>query len=401
MDVTCGVNSKGENKMKKFIAYSATGLLLTVFSSSASAISQICVSATQFGIPQCALNPATQAACVASIQANHPECFGTTSSTAASSQGIYSTTIQQMLAISTAVGARTVTNQNRPGSKAADSGQAFGLAAGNPSAQWNFWGSVNNDKNKYDRGSYVDAAAAIRNNRYDTNVTNIVVGGDYQLSPTVAGGLSAAFDNSSGTGESFLAGVSQGIAAQSTNGYTVAPYVGWLINQDWSLDATLGFGKVKTNSDGITGKADRLFYGTNVNYVTYNGNWQLTGKGSYLHGEEKSGNLTNGVGALMAGTATTNKIDQLRVQAQAGYWMNDNVMPYFGLGYSNDISRSTTVGAAAQLGKEIGKNAMVWTAGINFFSIKNSITGGLAYNQETGRTYAKNNNLMGNINYRF
>jgi hypothetical protein len=381
------------------LIYLLGAMALALSSGTASAISAQCVSATQFGIPQCALNPATQAACVASIQANHPECFGTSSSTAASTQAISSTSFQQMQAVSRVISTRMSAGKAR--TQVSDSAQSFGLAGGDTAAQWNFWGSVNRDKNTYDRGSYVDAAAATRNNKYNAAVTNLTIGGDYQISPTLVVGLSAASDNSSGNGESFLNGGSLGIATQNSSGYTVAPYLGWQIDQDWSLDATLGMGSVKTDTDGIKGKADRLFYGANVNYVTYTGGWQLTGKGSYLHGQEKSGDMTNAIGGVMAGTAANNKVDQLRLEGQAGYWLNDNAMPYFGLGYSNDINRSTTVAAAAQLGKELGKNAFLWTLGVNFFSIQNSVTGGISYNQETGRSYAKNNSLMGNVNVRF
>lgn len=378
--------------MKKFLTYLAIGLGFAAFSGTALAISQACLS-----VQSVVSTPACNAACVAFYQTNHPECFGANSSTASSSQAIYSTAVQQILAISKAVGARTVASQNRP---VADSGQLFGMAAGSSAAQWNFWGSVNNDKNKYDRGTFVDAAAVTRNNTHNIDVTNAIIGGDYQLNPTVALGLSAAFDRSSGTGESFNAGVSQGIAALSTNGYTVAPYVGWQINQNLSLDASLGFGRAKTNSDGATGKTDRLFYGANLNYANWYDNWQVTGKGSFLHGEEKSGDLTGTFG-LMTGTAATNKIDQLNLGAQAGYMMNNSVMPYVGLNLSNDISRSTSVSAAGQLGNELGKNALVWALGVDFFSLSNSITGGVAYHHETGRTYAKNNSLMANINFRY
>lgn len=386
--------------MKKLSMYSylTIGFGLAAFSGGAWAVSAQCTSAMQFGIPACGGN----AACIASIQANHPECFGSSSSTAASSQAIQSTVVQQMLAISKAVGMRTAASQSRPAhKKVADSAvQQIGMAAGNSPAQWNFWGSFNSDKNKYDRGGYVGNGAT-RNNKYDINATNAVIGGDCQLNPTVAAGLSAAFDHSSGTGESFAGGVSNGVASLGTNGYTVAPYIGWQIDQNLSLDASLGFGRANTSTDSTTAKIDRLFYGANLSYTRWYDNWQVTGKGSYLHGEEKSGNLTSPVSGVLSGTAVTNKIDQLNFGARAGYLMNDNAMPYFGLTYSNDISRSTTLAAAAQLGNELGKNAFVWALGVDFFSIQNSITGGISYSHETGRTYAKNNSLMANINFRF
>lgn len=386
--------------MKKFLTYLAIGLGLAAFSGGAMAAAPQCsaiISSINAGM--------CTGACVAQEQSLHPECFGSASSTATASQAIYSTAVQQMLAISKAVGARTAASQNRPTSKVANSGQQFGMAAGNSAAQWNVWGSINNDKNKYDRGGYIStavvAAGTPRNNTSNTDITNAVFGGDYQLNPTVALGLSAAFDSGRGTSEAFAAGVSQGVATLGSNGYTVAPYVGWQINQDWSMDASLGFGRGKIDSSGTTGKANRLFYGANLSYANWYDNWQVTGKGSFLHGEEKYGDLTDAAVGLLPGTAVTNKIDQLILGAQAGYMVNDSVMPYVGLNLSNDISRSTSVSAVAQQGNELGKTALVWALGVNFFSLSNSITGGVAYHHETGRTYAKNNSLMGNINFRF
>ncbi|CAK0776530.1 hypothetical protein CCP3SC15_5520003 [Gammaproteobacteria bacterium] len=75
------------------------------------------------------------------------------------------------------------------------------------------------------------------------------------------------------------------------------------------------------------------------------------------------------------------------------------MMPYVGLSYSSDLSRSTNqVGASADL---VGKNAWIWTVGLNFFSLRNGLTGGIAYSQEEGRTNQKNNILVANIGLRF
>jgi hypothetical protein len=350
-------------------------------------------------------------ACIAAtnFQEMHPECFGTSSSTAAATQNIRSTAIQQILTISNAISTRMTMVQSRP-KVAAVSDLRFGMAAGNPAAQWNFWGSVNADKNKYDRGGFVDAVndpGFVHNNTFDADVTNVVVGGDYQLNQAVAVGLSAAFDNGNGSAQSYRAGVLQNVVNIDTRGYSVAPYVGWQINQDWSMDASLGYGHVKTDSAEqivpatLNGSANRLFYGANLSYGKWYGNWQVTGKGSLLHGEEKYGDLTSGASGLMAGTASKNKVDQFRFGGQAGYWVNDSAMPYFGLTYSNDADQSTSAGTTTQSSTEIGKDALLWTVGANFFSIKNSITGGVAYNHETGRTHSRNNSLMANINFRY
>lgn len=347
------------------------------------------------------------ASCIATYQEMHPECFGSSSNTAVATQQIGSTSLQQVLAISNALSSRLNNLSALPGATA-DSGQRFGMAAGNTGSKWNAWVSVNDDKNKYDRGGFTDPAidgTTVHNNKANVDVTNAVFGADYIVSPLWTVGLSVAFDNGSGSTESFkqVGGImtSNGVSNMSTDGYTVAPYAAMLINQNWSLDATLGFGKGKLSSDGgLTGKNDRQFYGMNLNYAKWNGNWQITGKGSYFYGEEKYDDLNNAGFGTLKGTATKNKLDQLRLGGQAGYWM-DGVMPYIGLAYSGDLNHSSSATAGVQMGTEIGKSAWLCSVGVNFFSLKNGITGGIAYNQESGRDHAKHDGLIANISFRF
>jgi hypothetical protein len=78
----------------------------------------------------------------------------------------------------------------------------------------------------------------------------------------------------------------------------------------------------------------------------------------------------------------------------------NGVMPYFGLAYVAD-SRSSSASAAQQNATAMGKNAFVWSLGANFISLKNAMTGGIGYEQESGRSRSKINKLMANINFRF
>ena len=50
---------------------------------------------------------------------------------------------------------------------------------------------------------------------------------------------------------------------------------------------------------------------------------------------------------------------------------------------------------------DLGKNAWTWTLGVSLISVKSNLTGGIVYNQESGRSHSKHDNLMANINYRF
>ena len=314
---------------------------------------------------------------------------------------ISGTSLQQMLTISNAVGARSLSLQAPPGITA-DAGQRSGVAAGGAPEKLNLWGSVSGDNNKYTGGSFIPAADIPNAHSINSslNVSNVVLGADYLVAPTLALGFSVAFDRGSGSTESFKNGVSNdGVKSVSTKGTTYAPYLGWQISKDWALDASMGWGDSDLSSSGVSGSAQRFFYGSNLNYTHWYGNWQVTGKGGYLYGEERFGDLT-GASGTMVNTATKNKVDQWRLGVQAGYWMN-GVMPYFGLAYSAD-SRSTSADAATQAATaDLGKGAWLGSLGLNFISLKNGMTGGIVYNQESGRDHSKRDSLMANINLRF
>lgn len=372
-----------------FAAGLATGLLGVSGAANATACSLI---QNDIAIGSCT------GSCITTYQTNHPECFGSTSSTAGASQTISGTSLQQMLTVSNAASNRFTAFQP-PRGALTDSGRS-GLAAGGATDKWNVWASYSDDTTKYDGG--VVTVAQTNKFKSDVTVNNLVLGGDYLLMPTLVLGASVAFDRGNGSSQSAVAatGVINNQTSTTTTGYTLAPYLAWSINKDLSLDGSIGWGDSDLTSSGnLTGSADRFFYGANLNYSHWYGNWQVTGKGSYLYGEEKYGNLKNN-GATMANTGTKNKLDQWRLGAQAGYWMN-GVMPYFGLSYATE-GRSTSAPTAVQAATDdLGKSAWLWSLGINFISLKNSMTGGVVYNQESGRSHGKRDSLMANINVRF
>lgn len=340
------------------------------------------------------LLPPADAACRQNYLQNHPECFGATSATAGAAQAVAGTSLQQMLIISNAASNRFIGFQTPQG--LADSGQRSGLAAGGAAAKWNVWANVSDENSKYDGN-----AAPVNKVKSSLDVTNVVLGADYLLSPTLVFGASVAFDRASGSGESInkATGISNGTTSSTSTGYMVAPYLAWAINKELSLDGSIGWGDSDLNAGNTSGTSKRFFYGANLNYTHWVGNWQMTGKGSYLYGEEKYGDL-NTNGTILVNTATKNKLDQWRLGAQASYWMN-GVMPYLGLSYSTDgrsTSASTVVKASTD---DYGKSAWLWSLGLNFISLKNSMTGGIVYNRESGRSNSKRDNVMANINLRF
>lgn len=320
----------------------------------------------------------------AQLVSETPECFG--GSPVAAQVQINGTSFQQASAISRALGLRF--SSDNPGPRA-DIG-IKGMAAGNAGKKWNVWGNVESNDT---RQNYRNLFATVTFNESD--VRNTVLGVDYSISPTLVAGVSLAIDRGNMSGrDATLTYFNQ----LESEGYSIAPYFGMQLSKLLSLDASLGMGRGKFDTIHRTeGKSDRWFGAANLNYEQWMGSLQFTGKASYLRGVEDYENLRS-LGTPVIGSAAKNTLGQLRLTGQIGYWL-DGFMPYVSLGYANDVERKTTqFGGGAN---PIGKDAWVWSVGVNFISLSSGITGGIAYKQEESRSNQQNKSLMANIGIRF
>lgn len=367
-----------------------------VLAASAAASATDCPTAIS-SFNSCSGTPAQIASCQASIKGSHPECFGAAGGTAASTKAVQATSLEQILAISANI-SRPLTLTAPPGVVVSDSGSRKGVAAGNPAGKWNAWVSVSETDIDYDRGTYF-LLGANRTNKFDNRIQTVVLGGDYRWAPDLVFGFSIAADSGSGSASSYTIAAPDAAKSVSTSGTSYAPYFGWQINKDWALDGAIGMGNGESTTAGtVRSDSKRVFYGTNLTYSRWHGNWQVNGKGSYLVGREDNDDARNS-GAVVANSKVSNEIAQARFGVQAAYWMN-GVMPYAGLAYSRDF-RVSTASADELYGTEIGESAYVWSLGVNFISIRNAMTGGIGFEQETGRDRSKTRKLMANINIRF
>lgn len=338
------------------------------------------VSGTEQGyLYACTFSGTTGGAISGSCSINAGGVAGTGSSSGAQQQA-QATVVQQINAISNVVGARMLSNVGGPMSAKQASAQS-GLSAGNITEKMNGWAALNQNSSSY---SPSDASK-----KRATDVTNAVVGLDYQIAPTMVLGVSAAMDRGSG---------SVGAAAQgtSTNGFAVGPYLGVQLGPNMVLDLAAGLGRGESNqAGGIRADSDRQFYAANLGYVKWTGNVQLTGKVGYLASSEKYGDIkTNGI--TTANTSSKNEIEQLNVAGEVGYWMSSGVMPYVGMTYTNDTRLKVAVNDPSW-----DKDSFTLKLGVNFFSLSSKVTGGIAYTEELGRRNSKNATLMGNLNFRF
>ena len=316
------------------------------------------------------------------VQTNHPECFASGSTT--STIEINATSFAQAAAVSRAISSRFSLLSDGPLASVGTTG----LAAGGVTDKFNVWGNIDQNNTDY---SYTNTNATTSTGW--NNVTTSVVGFDYALSPQMVVGLSAAFDRAKGFGTHPTAA----LTTTHTDGYQIAPYIGYQLSKELAMDASVGLGKGDySNNSAVSASADRWFAAANLTYAKWIDKIQLTGKASYLHGEEEYGN-SKLAGVTTASTGSTNKLDQVRLGAQAGYWMN-GVMPFAGLAYTSNVSRSNSAPGSSDA---LGRDGFVWTLGANFFSLSSKITGGLMYQVETNRSNSDNDVLTANINFRF
>lgn len=366
------------NMNNKFMRYLAGAALLTV-SGVSSAQSSSCASSLssyEFYAGNGFLAQAQD------IVANHPQCFGGSVTSQATTNG---TMIAQSLAISNTLFNRLIA-AGAPAQLASTG--VSGMAAGAQLDKWNVWGNLTFNNTKVD---YRNPANTITKSSND--IVTPIVGADYAISPTLVVGVSAAYDDGSGSGST-----GRNLANDmNSSGYLITPYVGIQLSKELAADASVGFGSGRMDIDNtIKSDADRLFGALNLSYNQWFQNFQLTGRLGYLHAEEDYGNSrTNG--SVNFFTKNKNKLDQFRAGVQAGYWMN-GLMPYAGIAFTTDNRSASNKAMAVD---EVGNNAMLWTLGLNFFDVPNKVTGGFAYMLETGRTHSKNNSLMANINFRF
>ncbi len=319
---------------------------------------------------------------VQALVSTHPQCF---SGSVAAQATITATAIAHSNAISGSLAERFLA---AAGPAVLASKGYSGLAAGAPADKWNVWGNLSGNDSTIE---YTNTSASTTRN--DSSILTTVIGADYALSPTLVFGLSASFDRGDGSGKT---GDDASLDA-NTSGYLLAPYIGLQLSDELALDASAGFGHGKRDTQsGPKYDTDRRFAALNLSYSHWFQNLQLSGKLGYLHAKENYGNSrTNGL--ENPNTDNSNTLGQFRAGVQLGYWVN-GFMPYAGVAFTRDRRSASNQYMEVDV---LGKNATLWTVGVNFFSLSSKLSGGIAYNRESGRSNSKNDSLMANINIRY
>jgi len=268
-------------------------------------------------------------------------------------------------------------------------GESRGMAAGGVGPGWNAWASASYNDLGYSSNKFFGTA------EFDGDRQAFAVGADYRVSPALTVGLSAGYDDGSVKPD-------LGSGVKLTNrGYNLVPYVAYQINKSYSVDASLGWGRgeIKRRGDvnGFVPRyeadTDRLFGSINLNSGHWFNNVQISGKASLIYSEqENDADLANGL------VSDSNHLGQVRVGAQAGYWVGNGLMPYAGVTYVHDFTEDLT--RLTPAGFSLDRNGFLLALGLNYFT-PGAMSAGVSFTSEVDRDDVKNDIVMANLNWRF
>jgi hypothetical protein len=221
-----------------------------------------------------------------------------------------------------------------------------------------------------------------------------IVGVDYTFGNKVVLGLAVAGDSTDVTLNFATSGKLNG------RGLTASPYLGIPINPNWSVDASVGSGrtKINTNVNGVTGNTtdERTLGNLGVAYRQAVGNWLLTGRGAYLSVHDKLSAYSLSDGTAVPASAVT--VSQVRLSGQALYNAG-NFYPYAGFSYIRDTQAPDQAPVSGQTAANDHDGYQI-LAGVHFRS-PSGLYGGIQAATDQGRKEVKNDQILLNLGLRF
>lgn len=207
-------------------------------------------------------------------------------------------------------------------------------------------------------------------------------GGDYALGNDYTIGIMFGVDNTD-----VKSRVNGG--GSDTVGLTVAPYLRYTIDRNYSVDATVGY----TNSDSdndriaagtrITGSSDtnRWFGSVGANGSYWHDRWNFLARlGTTLSYDDRDG-FRESNGTYVAGDSST--FGQAQIGGTAGYYFT-NLRPWLSATYTYDYKRELPKVAANQFRPSDDRDQVVFGAGLTVFGL-GAVVGDLNVKHSVGK----------------
>ena len=172
---------------------------------------------------------------------------------------------------------------------------------------------------------------------------------------------------------------------QHTDGFTVAPYFGALLTDNWSLNASAGYSSLNTDqfrtvpvtTTRVTSSPDhdRWFATLNLNGLTTYGKWVLGGQLGFLYALDAEGAFVESDGTQVAGLDS--RLGQFNVGGEAAYSLGA-YEPFARFSYEYDI-KQTTVGVTSGPQPSFDNDDVLLGIGLRYFGTR-GLTGNLEFN---------------------
>jgi len=241
------------------------------------------------------------------------------------------------------------------------SGQT-GRSAGGDLQNLAGWGSV----------SYTELENDNPQTAYDGDRMAFQFGLDFMPRDNMVAGISLGYEDMDVT-TTFNQGSMDG------QGYTVAPYIGGIIDDSWSYDALVGLSTVDYDQNRSSGtisgstEATRFFAATNLNH-TYGikDKWLIISRAGLMYAEETTDGFTESDGTVNPERRT--RLIQGQLGADFTYLAGDNFEPYLNATYNFDFISSGTniVAGGVSVNPFDDRDDLLFGAGFNYYVSDNS-----------------------------
>ena len=247
--------------------------------------------------------------------------------------------------------------------------------------------------------TYGEGKAFYGLNTFTSESSNLSIGGDTLVDSKLLLGLAISYDTSDSvhTGGSAL-------GFQGSDGYTIAPYMGYLISNNMLVDLTAGYADIENNifdSVGISSvDSERVFVEANLNYFTmFGSDVELSASAGILWAEEDTDAYVSANSGALA--ASSNELTQAKLGVNLTKTAG-KFTPYASLYYNYDIDTDSpfvSAGCTEAVGcYDVTNDKDDFFASLgSSYQIDNGVSAGFEMQTRFGREYSDEVNFAANI----
>ena len=249
-----------------------------------------------------------------------------------------------------------------------------GLNAGDTFGNINVWGNF----------SWTSLDNDFVNTAFNSTLKNVAIGADTSPMDNMVVGVTLGYENTD-VDTLFNAG------RQDIDGFTVAGYLGYLINDNVSFDVTVGLSRTDIKQNRLLSAfgtaagpflgvavgtnivssldADRSFAAANLNGFWQIDNWIVGAHGGYLRANEDHDAFSETGGGVTSPVAARDfDLGQWRLGFDVAYSASSSLEPYFGIDYIKESTRENVTVAPGLAQPANDDDDFLISLGLRYFS---------------------------------